>query len=62
MILKKNFITILRTVLIISMAAALFSGCKEVTSLMQQLDVKEPNASVQEVKLTALSLQKADIL
>ena len=51
-----------RVLLYILIFLFMLSSCKEAAYLLQQLDVKEPNASVQEVKLTALSLQKADIL
>jgi len=62
MLVNKNNYSKLQMVLIISIAIALFNGCKEAAYLMRQLDVKEPQARVQDVKLTGLSLQKADIL
>ena len=42
--------------------AGMFHSCKEVVQILQQMNVREPNASVKNVKITGLSLQKADLL
>ncbi len=42
--------------------AGMFHSCKEVAQVLQQLNVQEPNASVKNVKISSLSLQKVDLL
>jgi len=46
----------------IFLTLSIFISCNEVGQLLQQLNVKEPNARIKKVKITNLSLKKADLL
>lgn len=58
----KRFSSKFRLLIAITIMAGMFHSCKEVTKVLEQLNMKEPNASVKNVKITNLSLQKADLL
>lgn len=51
-----------RIFILLIVAMSLVLSCKEVAQVLQQLNVQEPNASVKNVKISALSLQKVDLL
>jgi len=46
----------------IFLTQSVFISCNEVGQLLQKLNVKEPNARIEKVKITGLSLKKADLL